>query len=125
MTGTAPWVPGWHLQTCLSLHLCVLLNAGQVLVGPEPETRPDTGPALRSDGPTHRMGKPAALMWMVSTRPQASSWLSTCKGGRQGGAYSMGPAGRTRASLCGPASRTCRVSGGSAGRGTVSEAVRN
>lgn len=32
---------------------------------------------------TYRMGKPAALMWMVSTRPQASSWLTTYKGGRQ------------------------------------------
>ena len=41
--------------------------------------RPNAGP---TDRPTHRMGKPAALMWMVSTRPQASSWLRTCGEGR-------------------------------------------
>lgn len=32
---------------------------------------------------TYRMGKPAALMWMVSTRPQASNWFRTYMGGER------------------------------------------
>lgn len=53
------------------------------------------------DRPTYRIGKPAALMWMVSTRPQASSWLRTCRGGETGGACSPGPAG-PKCHSCGP-----------------------
>lgn len=54
-------------------------SAGRGLSATLAPPRPSAGP---TDRPTHLMGKPAALMWMVSTRPQASSWLRTCGEGR-------------------------------------------